>query len=253
MVALTHREMAAARRLLIVGSLVVIVRWTSWAVITDSEWLVRALIGAAFGALLFAGVPALWEWSKERENSQAIQAQTTPSSLPALTAEAEPQPTTDIQPAPLPLSQTNPTLFEILDDSEKNREFTDKTLDYFNDLRKRENPVQIEVLLRPYIGMLVRYDGLLDGLNIVPTEQGWTGVAINFNGNILNGGMILYCRYPDKFKNWIARLNPNQQISGIGTIAKFGPLGLELNGCHPISPRAAILPSQAPPQPPEEN
>ncbi len=218
-----------------------------------------SVYGMLISSLCFVGFAAAYLWPTPKvapeplnqELTQADGIQEGARHLPVLTAQAEPQPPILIQPSEPPLSQTNPFLFEILDDSEEKREFTDKTLDYFNDLKKRENPVQIEALIKPYIGMLIRYTGVLDGLNIIPTDQGYISVALNYNGNVINGGMVLFCRYPDKFRSYIARFNSNQQISGVGTIAKLGSLGLELNGCHPTSPKSPHVPFLESPQPPE--
>jgi hypothetical protein len=62
MVALTYREMRAARVLLLFGSAVVILRWSSWSFVTDSPWQIRALVGAAFGAVLLARLIHTHSW-----------------------------------------------------------------------------------------------------------------------------------------------------------------------------------------------
>lgn len=65
-IVLAHREMRAARITLVLAACVVVVRWGAWAMITNEPWFIRATIGALFGSLLFAGLPAAWRWSQDR-------------------------------------------------------------------------------------------------------------------------------------------------------------------------------------------
>jgi hypothetical protein len=45
-----------------------------WAFVTDTTWGVRATIGAAIGAMILGGIPALFQWSYHREGAQAADA-----------------------------------------------------------------------------------------------------------------------------------------------------------------------------------
>ncbi len=199
--------------------------------------------GIVFMIFMFIYLAALWRGAVATDTQAPHPAvsqnavQTTPSVPTALDQR--------------PLSETNPVLFAIIDDSEIGKEFTDKALDYFNNIRKQENPVQADAMLQPYYGLMIRFDGVLDNLNITATDE-FYGVGINFKGGFINGGMLLICRYPLKYKNYIARLSANQPMSGIGTIGKLGSISLELNGCHPTSPQAAPLPAPTPPPQPEK-
>ena len=67
MIALTHKEMRAARILIALTVVTVTARWEIWALITNDQWPLRAFIGAVLGAVMLAGSPALWQWSKHRE------------------------------------------------------------------------------------------------------------------------------------------------------------------------------------------
>jgi hypothetical protein len=68
MVVFTHRELQIARLLLALGAAVLSVRWVFWSMAIDHPWWLRALVGAVVGAIILAGVPAFWKWSKERES-----------------------------------------------------------------------------------------------------------------------------------------------------------------------------------------
>lgn len=66
MVAFAHRELRAARILIIFVAILVASRWTMWAFATDQPWYVRSIVGALFGALLLGGLPMLYAWAKQR-------------------------------------------------------------------------------------------------------------------------------------------------------------------------------------------
>jgi hypothetical protein len=69
MIAFAHRELKAARLLLGIASLTLVIRWDMWSFVTATRWWGRALVGALIGALIVAGLPSLWMWSKEREQT----------------------------------------------------------------------------------------------------------------------------------------------------------------------------------------
>lgn len=64
MIALSQSEREAFRIMLAAGSGLVAVRWLMWAFITNSNWMIRGLIGALIGGCIFAVLPAAWQWSK---------------------------------------------------------------------------------------------------------------------------------------------------------------------------------------------
>ncbi len=66
MIALSHEEMKILRILVIIAAIAFVARWTMWAFMTEQDWLVRGFVGAIVGALLFAAVPALIQWSTEK-------------------------------------------------------------------------------------------------------------------------------------------------------------------------------------------
>jgi hypothetical protein len=68
MAVFTHRELQVARLLLVLGSAVLSARWVFWSMVIEHPWWLRALVGAIVGAIILAGVPAFWKWSKERES-----------------------------------------------------------------------------------------------------------------------------------------------------------------------------------------
>ena len=66
MITFTHREIKAARIILIIASAVLVSRWLMWGFVTNSPWWARGIAGALIGALIVGGLPAVWRWSKER-------------------------------------------------------------------------------------------------------------------------------------------------------------------------------------------
>jgi hypothetical protein len=81
MIAFAHKELKAARLMLLAGAGLTIMRWIIWSFTTDAPWPWRAFLGAIFGALILAAVPALWHWSIERSH-----ATDTPNTMPAAVA-----------------------------------------------------------------------------------------------------------------------------------------------------------------------
>ncbi len=67
LIAFTHKEIRTARLLLALGSILTVIRWLMWSFTTDAGWQFRALAGGVLGALLLAGLPALWAWTRDRE------------------------------------------------------------------------------------------------------------------------------------------------------------------------------------------
>jgi hypothetical protein len=67
MVALSSRELKAARLVLTIAVVLFIIRWIMWGFSTDASWTIRAVVGAIVGALILAGLPALYKWAKEKE------------------------------------------------------------------------------------------------------------------------------------------------------------------------------------------
>ncbi len=62
----SQRDLSLARRLVIFGAIIVTVRWGVWAITTDTNWPVRAVVGALIGATLFALVPGAIHWLSDR-------------------------------------------------------------------------------------------------------------------------------------------------------------------------------------------
>lgn len=73
MVAFAQKELRAARILIILAGIVISARWLMWAFETEVPWWGRAIAGAAIGALMLAGLPALWKWSRERAIAEGHQ------------------------------------------------------------------------------------------------------------------------------------------------------------------------------------
>jgi hypothetical protein len=63
----SQRDIQAARTLVIIGAIIVAVRWSAWAVTTDVIWSVRGGVGAIIGATLFILIPAALHWLSERQ------------------------------------------------------------------------------------------------------------------------------------------------------------------------------------------
>lgn len=84
----SNRDLTTAKRLVIVGAMLVAARWTVWAVTTEAPWPNRAVVGAIFGALLFTLVPAALLWIEER--SKGAEA-TVPTPAPIPTPLPKPQ------------------------------------------------------------------------------------------------------------------------------------------------------------------
>jgi hypothetical protein len=63
-----------ARNLVIIGSVIVAVRWSTWAVTTEAPWPARGIVGALIGATLFILVPGVLHWLFERQQGVATEA-----------------------------------------------------------------------------------------------------------------------------------------------------------------------------------
>lgn len=66
MIAFTHRELKAARLILVLAAVLLAARWSMWAILTQTPWWGRAIAGAVVGGVILGGLPALWHWSRER-------------------------------------------------------------------------------------------------------------------------------------------------------------------------------------------
>lgn len=85
MVAFAHRELRAARLMLLIAATYTIARWLMWSFSTDQPWIVRGIVGAIVGALILGGLPALYKWAKERgEPIKKEQLPTLSASVPSL-------------------------------------------------------------------------------------------------------------------------------------------------------------------------
>jgi hypothetical protein len=62
----SKRDLLVAKFLVIVGAIVLFIRWGVWAVITEQSWPVRVGVGAIIGALLLGLVPAAIHWLTDR-------------------------------------------------------------------------------------------------------------------------------------------------------------------------------------------
>ena len=62
----SHRDLGIAKRLVILGAIVMAARWLTWSISTDTSWEYRAVAGALLGAALFTLVPAALHWIEER-------------------------------------------------------------------------------------------------------------------------------------------------------------------------------------------
>lgn len=68
----SHKDLALAKRLVLIGALLMAARWSAWAIFSETPWLFRAIAGAIIGAALFTLVPAAIKWidARPRENRQ---------------------------------------------------------------------------------------------------------------------------------------------------------------------------------------
>lgn len=89
MVAFAHRELRAARLMMVLAGGCLGVRWMVWGFSTDQPWWLRGIVGAFVGGTLLAGLPALYQWAKEKESdytspkpSDLIHALPVPAVLP---------------------------------------------------------------------------------------------------------------------------------------------------------------------------
>jgi hypothetical protein len=74
MVAFAHKELKAARVLIILVGVLMSLRWIMWSFSTEQPWQVRSLVGAVIGALILGGLPALYSWARERgQTSQNVE------------------------------------------------------------------------------------------------------------------------------------------------------------------------------------
>jgi hypothetical protein len=90
MVAFAHRELRAARLLIILAALLLSARWIMWSFVTDQSWPARSLIGAMFGALILGGLPTLYSWARDR--GQTSQGVPEVAAVPVIEVTFEPQP-----------------------------------------------------------------------------------------------------------------------------------------------------------------
>ncbi len=66
MIALTDKEIRVARTLVLVAVGLFVVRWGAWALMSDSPWYIKALVGACVGAFLFGAIPPALRWILEK-------------------------------------------------------------------------------------------------------------------------------------------------------------------------------------------
>lgn len=66
MIALTHKEVQAARVMIWIAVVLFIGRWGVWAVTTDQPWYIRMIVGAIIGGFLLAAIPAALAWIREQ-------------------------------------------------------------------------------------------------------------------------------------------------------------------------------------------
>jgi hypothetical protein len=91
MIAFSHRELQAARLMLVAGTAMTVIRWSTWSFTTDAPWQMRALIGAILGSAMLALLPALWQWSLERGKTATRPASPSTASSPTQVPITEPK------------------------------------------------------------------------------------------------------------------------------------------------------------------
>jgi hypothetical protein len=67
----SHRDLTIAKKLVVVGVVLMVVRWSIWAVTTEFGWATRGTVGALLGAALFVLVPAALHWLEEKRIATA--------------------------------------------------------------------------------------------------------------------------------------------------------------------------------------
>jgi hypothetical protein len=92
MVVLSPSEREAVGSMIVIACAVITSRWVMWAVVTDSSWELRGVIGAVIGALLLIGAPAFWRMSKRESPQNPPIAVTPPVTAPAAAPATSPVP-----------------------------------------------------------------------------------------------------------------------------------------------------------------
>ncbi len=110
-------------------------------------------------------------------------------------------------------------------------EFTQKDVTYFSSFLKA-NPLQAEKLFEPYVGLKIPFSGALCGNSINPFGNEYI-VGVIVNGGQFHGGISLLCFYPNKFRNYLMRLDADELMCGVGTISEISLGSLVLRNCYP--------------------
>jgi hypothetical protein len=72
MTALSDKELRAAKLFVWIAVVLCMARWGVWAVITDSAWPIRAVVGALMGGFVFAAVPSAFQWISDHSKREIV-------------------------------------------------------------------------------------------------------------------------------------------------------------------------------------
>jgi hypothetical protein len=70
MTALTHKEIKYARLVVWVATIMFIVRWGAWALMSKQSWVIKATVGACVGAFVFGAIPPALNWIRSKSIDQ---------------------------------------------------------------------------------------------------------------------------------------------------------------------------------------
>jgi hypothetical protein len=70
----SQRDLRLARFLVIIGAMLMAVRWATWGFTTEVPWLMRGAVGALIGASLFVLLPGVLHWLSDRLTAEQTKA-----------------------------------------------------------------------------------------------------------------------------------------------------------------------------------
>jgi hypothetical protein len=125
-------------------------------------------------------------------------------------------------------------IHSIIDDSEVGKTFTDRDITYFFTEVQNRNSLQARSLIKPYVGMLMRFEARVQSYNI-NMAPGNLFFTVGMNVELPDSGSrFVMCRFSPKYEQFLARLDDKQLVALVGTITdELTPQAMTLNGCHP--------------------
>jgi hypothetical protein len=69
MAVLEPKEVRAAKVIVFFATAMFALRWITWAMMSDDNWVIKAVVGALVGAFLFGGAPLAWKWLSGRQET----------------------------------------------------------------------------------------------------------------------------------------------------------------------------------------